>query len=162
VKALSVRQPHASLIAIRAKGIETRGWYTKYRGPLVIHAAKAFPQTTKKLCWIEPFRAALLSAGYKMHLGDLPLGAVITTCKLKDVMLIGEKWLLEMIGGLWIPKIPLPEEPERSFGDYTPGRFAWILEDVEMLPEPIPAKGQLSLWTIPPEIEVKIKNAQSL
>ena len=34
---------------------------------------------------------------------------------------------------------------ELAFGDYTPGRFAWILEDVRQLPEPIPAKGQLGL-----------------
>ncbi|MFL0196978.1 hypothetical protein ACJDU8_15630 [Clostridium sp. WILCCON 0269] len=35
---------------------------------------------------------------------------------------------------------------EYSFGDYTPGRYAWILDNIEPLKEPIPAKGQLSLW----------------
>lgn len=33
-----------------------------------------------------------------------------------------------------------------SPGDYEPGRFAWIFEDVIDLPEPIPAKGALGLW----------------
>lgn len=40
IKALSLWQPWASLIAIGAKKIETRGWSTKYRGPLVICSAK--------------------------------------------------------------------------------------------------------------------------
>jgi len=39
-----------------------------------------------------------------------------------------------------------PDEPELSFGDYTPGRYAWILADVKLLPEPVPARGALGLW----------------
>ena len=35
---------------------------------------------------------------------------------------------------------------ERAFGDYTPGRYAWLLSDVRPLAAPIPAKGQLGLW----------------
>ncbi len=41
VKALSVRQPYASLIAQGDKTIETRIWSTKYRGPLLIVASKS-------------------------------------------------------------------------------------------------------------------------
>ena len=35
---------------------------------------------------------------------------------------------------------------ELAFGNYTPGRYAWILEGVKPLADPIPAKGALSLW----------------
>jgi hypothetical protein len=35
---------------------------------------------------------------------------------------------------------------EYLFGDFTPGRYAWILNNIEILKKPIPAKGQLSLW----------------
>lgn len=35
---------------------------------------------------------------------------------------------------------------EIDFGDYTTGRYAWYLEHVTPLPEPIPAKGSLGLW----------------
>ncbi|WP_253299501.1 hypothetical protein [Paenibacillus barcinonensis] len=35
---------------------------------------------------------------------------------------------------------------EYHFGDYSDGRFAWQLDDVVQLQEPIPAKGQLGLW----------------
>jgi len=37
--ALSVRQPWAWLL-LNGKDIENRDWYTKYRGPLAIHASK--------------------------------------------------------------------------------------------------------------------------
>lgn len=39
MKALSLRQPWASLIADGRKTIETRAWRTRYRGPLAIHAS---------------------------------------------------------------------------------------------------------------------------
>jgi hypothetical protein len=40
MKALSVRQPWANLIASGAKTIETRTWPTSYRGPLLIVSSK--------------------------------------------------------------------------------------------------------------------------
>ena len=39
MRALSLRQPWASLIADGHKTIETRTWRTRYRGPLAIHAS---------------------------------------------------------------------------------------------------------------------------
>lgn len=40
MKAISIRQPWANKIAYGPKTIETRTWYTKYRGPLMIHSSK--------------------------------------------------------------------------------------------------------------------------
>jgi len=40
MKALSVRQPFALLIVAGIKDIENRSWPTKYRGRILIHAAK--------------------------------------------------------------------------------------------------------------------------
>jgi len=40
MKALSIKQPWASLIAQGKKTIETRTWKTNYRGPLLICASK--------------------------------------------------------------------------------------------------------------------------
>lgn len=40
MKAITIWQPWAMLIALLEKGNETRGWPTKHRGPLAIHAAK--------------------------------------------------------------------------------------------------------------------------
>ena len=38
LRALSIRQPWAWLIVNGYKDVENRGWATKYRGPLLIHA----------------------------------------------------------------------------------------------------------------------------
>ena len=43
MKALTLWQPWASLVALGHKRIETRCWSTKYRGDLAIHAAAKLP-----------------------------------------------------------------------------------------------------------------------
>jgi hypothetical protein len=138
MKTLTLLQPWATLVALEAKRIETRSWFTSYRGPLAIHAAKRMPKAAISLCWQAPFRTALEAGGYSA--GDcpatnpfgLPLGAVIAVVVLIDVQHITLEYR--------------PAQPEYSFGDYTPGRFAWILRDVHRLPEPVQAKGRLGLW----------------
>ena len=135
MKVISLLQPWATLVAIGAKQIETRSWATKYRGPLAIHASKGFKKELRDLCWTEPFMSTLLKSEYKMLLHRLPFGAIIATCNLIDVVPINA----DFTQGL--------SKHEIAFGDYSgQGRFAWILEDVKHLPEPIPAKGQLGLW----------------
>lgn len=42
MKALSIRQPWASLIAMGIKDVENRTWKTNYRGEFLIHASKTF------------------------------------------------------------------------------------------------------------------------
>ena len=135
MRALTLTQPWATLVAIGAKRIETRSWYTAYRGPLAIHAAKGFPK------WAREFSlgTAVTEAVYIPAVVDLrgyvyPVACVLATCRLVDclpVESVGQRRLTTQ---------------ELSFGNYTPGRFAWILEDVKPLAEPIPAKGALSLW----------------
>lgn len=134
MKALSLLQPWATLIAIGAKRIETRSWSTNYRGPLAIHAGKAFPAATRAMSLQAPFVEELLVGGV-YGTRDLPLGAIVAVCTLADCEPIGGKYLVG--------------EPERSFGDFSPGRFAWRLEDVRRLDPPIPANGALSLWEWP-------------
>ena len=45
MKALTIWQPWAGAAAAGIKHNETRSWYTNYRGPLAIHAAKQSIQT---------------------------------------------------------------------------------------------------------------------
>lgn len=146
MKAITVTQPRATLVAIGVKKIETRSWATAYRGPLAIHAAKGLRAVGGKdglytLCMQSPFREALHDAG-----DMLPLGAIVATCNLVSVHRIDpdQRWFGSGLCGpirFW----ELTDQ-ERAFGDYTPGRYAWLLADVKMLPEPIPAKGALGLW----------------
>lgn len=144
MKVLSLTQPYASLVAIGAKKIETRSWATGYRGPLAIHAAKGLDPVDGReglayLCQREPFASALGNAG--LTAAALPLGAIIAIVELVDVVSIIENWQYEIHGFKVIP-----EEPERSFGDYTGGRYAWLLRIVQQLRAPIVARGALGLW----------------
>lgn len=46
MRALSIRQPWAALIALGIKDVENRPWRTSHRGPLVIHASQGRARRT--------------------------------------------------------------------------------------------------------------------
>lgn len=141
MKCLSILQPWGLPNCNWGQEIETRSWQREYRGPLAIHASKG--REWWKIAHDEPFRSVLLEAGlYRQD--DLPYGAVIATCNMVNCLLIQVDGLYSRLNNRKV--CDLPPEPERSFGDYTPGRYAWILEDTKSLPEPIPVKGHQGLW----------------
>lgn len=88
MKAISLLQPWASLIASGAKKIETRSWSTKYRGPLAIHASKGYKAKNLDMAWKEPFFAALESLRVTEENGDVsirfPYGSILAICNLVD------------------------------------------------------------------------------
>lgn len=150
MKTISVLQPWASLIAIGAKRIETRSWQTTFRGPLAIHASKKRPPRQGDLPWdtFSTITNAITKAlgCWDCKWSNIPLGCVIATCRLVNCIKInpflsGQYCFISSAG----IKYELSQN-EYAFGDYTPGRYAWILEDVKLLPEPIPAKGMQGLW----------------
>jgi hypothetical protein len=135
VKGLTLTQPWASLVALGHKRVETRSWRTDYRGPVLIHAAKGFP------------REAQAFASEEVALGrlprSLPFSAVVAVVELVAIQRTEEAVLA--ISGL-----------ERRLGDYTPGRWAWSLANVQPLAVPVPAAGKLGLWTAWPELEAHV------
>lgn len=139
VKALSLIQPWASLIAFGEKRIETRSWATSYRGIVAIHASKRIPPEDREFVECdEDFQTALSRNG--VTLKDLPLGCIIATAVLdRCIPTIQARAYLEEVPGNW-------PEHERHFGNFDRGRFAWLLTDVRPLRNPIPAKGSLGLW----------------
>jgi hypothetical protein len=48
---------------------------------------------------------------------------------------------------------------EADFGDFSAGRYGWILKDINPLNEPIPARGMLGLWELPKELEIAIQRS---
>lgn len=147
MKAITLTQPWATLVAIGAKKIETRSWATSYRGPLAIHAAAGLGPVDGRrglhdLCGSHPFCDVLLPAGYnamRMPAWGLPRGAIVAVADLRGVIPVTGIRQHTLID--W----PLTDQ-ERAFGDYSPGRYAWLLADVRPLRAPIPAKGALGLW----------------
>lgn len=130
MKALSLTQPWASLVDHGAKKVETRGWNTSHRGLIAIHAAKGFPK------WAKEFA----SEDENMPPHELPLGSLLCIVKITDTMRTEEA----VRRGLITPM-------ESLRGDYSDGRFAWFLEHVISF-KPIPCKGALGLWNVPPEV----------
>lgn len=69
MKAISVKQPYAELIASGRKSIEVRTWQDSYRGPLLIVASS------------QPNRVAL--ENFDMH--DLPCGVAVCVVGLTGI-----------------------------------------------------------------------------
>lgn len=138
VKALTLWQPWASLVALGEKRIETRCWSTKYRGPLAIHSAAKVPSFLGASRHTEQFITELAdvfnvrTSQVTEAVAKLPCGAVLCIVNLHS---IEETSLAREILC----------ERERVFGNYEDGRYAWALEMVEKL-TPTPAKGNRMLW----------------
>ena len=139
MKALTLTQPWASLVASGHKTIETRSWSTSYRGPLAIHAAKTWPTWAKHFWRDNRQHVAVIDLLPR----TLPLGAIIATCVLVDV--VSTDCSVAEVGRERTNRI----EREKLLGDYSAHRFMWFLESVRAPEEPIPAVGHLSLWEWP-------------
>jgi hypothetical protein len=174
VKVITLTQPWASLVACRTKTIETRSWSTNYRGPLAIHAAKTWNNEAKAML-VSPGMRQLPAAGSLRAAGfhwtkdrrrwytDLPFGSIVATCYLVDVVPVYQtsppSAFEDNYGDLpvkgWDRAIPefddgddtvLISEANRQFGDFSPGRFAWLLDDISLITPPWAATGRLGLW----------------
>lgn len=131
MKVLSLLQPWASLVVMGHKKIETRRWSTKYRGELLIHASmgKAGGLLAKE----PPFTK------YITDFNSLPFGAIIGKVILEDIVPVDHL----TISTAAINQLALEE---KAFGDYTAGRYAWILTDAIAFTTAITASGKLHLW----------------
>lgn len=142
MKALTLWQPWASLVACGAKRFETRRWSTDYRGPLAIHAA-ARPVEMWRMgaAWLALVgqtlnpKASWVEA--RNELRHLPYGKIVATC------------ILDAVASTDLIEIPALGTLEREFGDWSAGRFTWRLKDVQPVDPPIPWRGRQRLWNLP-------------
>lgn len=127
MKVLSITEPWATLIMEKQKYIETRSWKTNYRGELYIHASMT------KIKKNEKYYRLLELIKNK----DLNYGNIICKCKLIDCVYMDEKFIQK-----------IKNNPQEYLcGEYSLGRYAWILDDIEII-QPIAAKGKLGLWEL--------------
>jgi hypothetical protein len=129
IRAITLWQPYASLVACGAKQYETRHWKTDYRGDLVIHAAAKRDFEIWQYCSLPQVSAVLAQHGItrKEH---LIFGAALCVVTLTDC----------------VPTECIPQV-ERVLGDYSANRYAWKLENVRLFVKPIPCAGAQGLWT---------------
>jgi hypothetical protein len=137
VKALSVWEPWASLLAYGVKAYETRSWSPPidcYRVPIAIHAGKSL-------------------AGMEVLMRDANL---LKVCDQRlgwgHPYAFGSVIAVGMIAFVLDTDGPVGREvlaTERLLGDWAPGRYAWRLTDVRLLRHPVPCVGRQKVWTLP-------------
>jgi activating signal cointegrator 1 len=130
-------QPWASLFILGESQYETRTWRTNYRGPFAIHTSKKVNQT---VCNHKAIQFLLGKHGYTTD--KLPTGMIIGVCRLKNCLKVTEDhqtWAILEDGRI-------VSGNDYILGDFKVGNYAWEVEDRELLPTFIPAKGRLGLW----------------
>jgi len=156
MKAITLRQPWASLFVAGAKLIETRSWSTPYRGPLAVHASAKINAEEFALCYSPPFASALANLGFNAP-GDLPVGAVLGIVEIVDCLRMVAGRLTGDLAEFAINDRRAMTDNERAFGHYAAGRFAWITSPARtVFTKPIPARGMLGLWELPADVAKEI------
>ena len=133
MKVLSLKEPYASLIKEKIKTVETRSWKTNYRGELYIHASQSKSPINNE-------RLKSLTKNIQLNPGH-----ILCKCNLVDCIYMTKEYVEQM---------KKENYDEYICGLYEEGRYAWILEDIVPLKEPIKAKGQLNIWNYYNELEV--------
>jgi hypothetical protein len=106
------------------KHYETRGKATNYRGKIAIHAAIRQETTDYQVNELSDLLVG----------EEIPFGSVIAIAQLTDCIKMTEEFISQQ------------SETELRCGLWEVGRYAWKLENVEILDEPIPARGMPGLW----------------
>jgi hypothetical protein len=141
LKAITLYEPYASLMAIGAKRNETRGCRTSLRGDIAIHAAK------KDYGCSEAVGYAAVKAFRDRGLEPSPdtLGCLVAVVNLYDVQPAERVY-------------PTSSAEELAFGNYLCGRWIYLTHTVRRLAKPVPCRGYQSIgWTVPPDVEAKVR-----
>jgi hypothetical protein len=127
IKALTIKQPWAELVALGLKDIENRGWRSRYRGVVCIHASKTFDHAC--LEWIrDRFADNSRVMAVLERPENLALGAFIGAATLADIT----------------RHHPSPWAQE--------GMEHWVFREARKFPTAYPWRGTQSLWTVPDEL----------
>ncbi len=177
MRAISLWQPWASLIACGAKPYETRDWAPPRAligQTIAIHAAKKIDkgavEFAEELAYGQHkdggFGLAFkLDATFDRASDDvmgvfghavLPIGCVVCMARLDAAFLLGDE-----VEGAAPPAAsvvrsmvsrPMPEGftvRYDDFGDYAPGRWAWLLRDVQVVNPPAAVTGAQGFFELP-------------
>jgi activating signal cointegrator 1 len=134
MKARSLWQPWASLIAAGIKHYETSQWPTSYRGPLAIHAAALL------ITDVSADLDDLLERRFGLHWQlTLPRSAIVATCVLTEC--IPSERAAPGVG-----------TRELLCGNFRGGRYAWKLDHIAPVEPPIAFAGRQGLFEVPREL----------
>lgn len=177
MKAISLWQPWASLIACGTKPYETRDWAPPrdlIGQTIAIHAAKKVDAEAKLLAQDIVYGqhpdgrfelADKLNASFSKARDDvlgifgqavLPVGCIVAIAKLDAAFQLGERAEGTAVEAASVVRRitsrPMPEcftVKIDDFGNYAPGRWAWLLKDVRPINPPVPMKGAQGFFDLP-------------
>lgn len=133
MKALTISQPYASLIASGEKRFENRTWDCRYRGPLAIHAGKGTQYLDRD------------------ELKNYPVSQIIAVCRVVDC--INTTVVRTSVHLKWNDgRYSLAEMKAMVADKHFEGPYAIVLADVVKLDEPILIGGKQGLWNVPDEL----------
>lgn len=145
MKVISLWQPWATLVVTGHKKIETRGWNTKYRGPLLIHAASRKIRAGE----FEPELLDYIPKEIMEVYSELPYGAIIGAVNLRATSILCPPYKDEfnLTRGIYFQKWGASfTEKELALGNYSPGRYGWLMSDAIAFDHPIKCKGHQGFW----------------
>lgn len=133
VRTISLWQPWATLIALGHKRYETRSWGTAHRGLVAIHAAKR-PLGADERHLLRELRE---EHGIHLRPRELPFGAVVAVGQLATCRQMTPELCAEIFAA---------DGPEFDVGGWEPGRWAWEIDQVQVLEVPVLLRGQKALF----------------
>ncbi len=139
MKALTICQPYAELIARGVKRVENRVWDMKYRGPLLIHAGK-----NKKF---------LSGDNYGVALSAMDWGALIALVDVTDCLPIERIEAERKKTHTERTRMDFPSRLEFLLThEHVEGPFCIVMANIRRLKQPIPYRGAMGLFDVPNEI----------
>lgn len=133
MKALTICQPYAELIARGEKRVENRTWPTRYRGPLYIHAGKS-----RQWLDLELEHGEEIDRPSGIFVSMLDFGAIVATAQLIDCLHVNP-----ILCGAHDEQYPWLRAHK-----HVNGPWCWVLDRVQRLPQPIPYRGAQGLFDV--------------
>jgi len=149
---ISIQQPFASFIKFGVKSIELRGWSTKYRGPILIHAGKAWygqKNTNKASEQIGERNAGILACKFHMPGPDEILTDGSTFYPRGGLVAIA---YLVRVAHFTAVSWETLRDAHRSNGPFDPREYGWLLENVSGIEPHVPYPGQQKIFHVPAEM----------
>jgi len=143
-KALSIRAPWWWFILHAGKDIENRDWSTNFRGTVYVHASKWWSLSGV----IDDTAEA--EACYDLK-GEKHKGVEVTYRQMRDLggCIVGQVDIVDCV------QLPHPKAASPwFFGDY-----GFVLANPVAFAHPVPCKGALGFFTVPPEVLLKLPAA---
>jgi len=143
MKALSIKQPWASLIANGIKDVENRTWRTKFRGRIYIHAsAKAVGNDIETILNYQQYNAIPLDKQNDINNGIWHKSAIIGEVEIIDCVLNYDS--------VWAEQMSTYKCEETGINILHRNQkyvWNWVLANAVMYEQPIlNVKGKLSFW----------------